>query len=142
MKKPWKMDIDSKVEPLAKKMLQKVLRPVLGIASDGKKCLFCEEETSWTINEHHVCPRCTANYGFVKKDRLPDPCDVCGGQGEFVMGDDCQHSLCWRHRQAWFDWCKQPNLFPDLKSMPKKEWHKAWEEIYARFIKEAKGETR
>lgn len=138
MKKPWKMDVDSKVEPMARKMLRRVLKPILDTTSFAKKCLFCEGETSWRINERPVCPRCTTKYGFVKEEYLPNPCEVCGGQGEFVLGENCEHGLCWRHREVWFDWCRQPNLLPDSNKMSKEEWSKAWDEVWARFIKEAK----
>jgi hypothetical protein len=142
IKKPWKIEFDKSLEPDVQKKLRKVLKPDLSVAQRPGKCIFCEYETTWTIGRQYVCPKCTGKFGFINPDYLPGPCEVCGGQGEWVAGRNDEHALCWRHRDEWFEFTKQPRLFPDQKKVGQAEWDKAWEAVWARFIKEAQSETR
>jgi hypothetical protein len=99
-KKVWRVEVEHTLEPEVQRMLRRVLKPDLSVAGSPGKCVFCEEKTTWTINKCYVCPRCNAKYGFMREDYLPDPCEVCGAQGEFVCGEHDEHSLCFRHRQS------------------------------------------
>jgi len=124
-------------DPLIRRRLKRISKPDLGVGNI-RKCLLCGVETSWTVNSQPVCPLCQGKYGFVKKDWLPDPCEVCGEQGEWVCGSNDEHSLCHRHRDAWFQWTRQPNLFPGRDKMSDAEWHEAWERVWSRFVREMK----
>jgi hypothetical protein len=138
MKRPWTVDVVATLETREQRLVRLALKPVLDVAPNPGKCIFCDEETTWWINQRYVCPRDTAKYGFCKEEYLPDPCEVCGGQGEWTAGDRCEHSLCFRHRDDWMRWSRQPGLFPGHDKMTPAEWNTAWEKAWARFIKEAK----
>ena len=132
MKKLWEIVVSDKVEPEVRKKLKRLLRPV-DSAGRPEKCYFCDTETTWTINCKPVCPACSVLYAFIKEDYLPDPCEVCGKQGEFCTQGDPIHSLCYKHRDDWFKW-KMPELaFIDSKKQPEK-WSQVWDEGWARFI--------
>ncbi len=132
MKKPWEIVVSDKVDVDIQKKIKRLLQPVLSV-SRPEKCLFCGTDTTWIINRKPVCPACHVQYGFIKKDRIPDPCEVCGLQGEWCTEGEPIHSLCYIHRDAWFRW-KTPELeFIDHKKQPEK-WHQVWEEGWARFI--------
>lgn len=141
-KKSWKVEVVKSLEPEVQKKIRKVLKPDLSVAGRPGKCIFCEYETTWTINKQYVCPKCTGKFGFANPAYLPDPCEVCRGQGEWVCGRKDEHSLCWRHRDEWFEFTKQPRLFPDQKKVSDEEWSQSWDKVWARFIQEAKSETR
>ena len=132
----------AKVEypPEVQKKLKRILKPVLSVLGGRqyKPCDLCETETSWTVNNRPVCPKCQVVYNFVKADRIPDACEVCGAQGEWVCGKDDQHSLCCRHRDAWLDWTKEPFLPRGYDKLPEKEKDIAWEKGFALFIQEMK----
>ena len=132
MKKLWEIVVSDKVEPEVRKKLKRLLQPVDSVGQP-EKCYFCNTETTWTINRKPVCPACSVLYGFIKEDYLPDPCEVCGKQGEWCTAGEPIHSLCYIHRDAWFHW-KIPFLdYIDLKKQPEK-WHQAWEEGWAQFV--------
>jgi len=124
-------------DPLIRRRLKRISKPDLSVGNI-RKCLLCGLETSWTVNSQPVCPLCQGKYGFVKKDYLPDPCEVCGAQGEWVCGKNDQHSLCWRHRNAWFVWTKEPFLPRGYHKLPENEKDIAWEKAFATFLQEMK----
>ncbi len=131
-KKLWEIVVSDEVDAEVKKKLKRLLQPVASVHLPGN-CLFCDTETTWTINNKPVCPACSVKYGFAKADRIPDPCEVCGRQGEWCTDGDPIHSLCYVHRDAWFHW-KRPELeFIDSKKQSEK-WHQAWEDGWARFV--------
>lgn len=128
-------------DPLIRRRLKRIAKPDWGVGNiRPRPCLLCGEETSWTVNNHPVCPLCQAKYGFIKRDYLPDPCEVCGAQGEWVCGKDDQHSLCFRHRDAWFDWTREPFLPRGYDKLPENEKDIAWEKAFAEFIQKMKAE--
>jgi len=124
-------------DPLIKRRLKRVAKPDLGVGHI-RPCLLCGKETSWTVNKHPVCPLCQAKYGFIKKDWLPDPCEVCGAQGEWVCGDEDQHSLCHRHRDAWYDYTKEVPLPRGWDKLPEEEKGATWEKRFNDFVQEMK----
>lgn len=126
-------------DSLIKRRLKRIAKPDSGVGNI-RPCLLCQNETSWTVNNYPVCPLCQARYGFVKKNWLPDACEVCGRQGEWVCGKDDQHSLCHRHRDAWFDWTREPFLPRGYDKLPEDEKDIAWEKAFAEFIQEMKSQ--
>lgn len=130
--KLWEVVVSDKVEPELRKKIKRILKPTRSVGRP-QKCLFCGVDTTWTINDKPVCPKCAVEYGFLDKGWLPDPCEVCGRQGEWWTEGDPGHFLCYRHRDEWFHW-KTPELeFLDLEKQPDK-WNKAWEEGWSRFV--------
>ena len=132
----------AKVEypPEVQKKLKRILKPVLSVIGGRqyKPCGLCGIETSWTINNHPVCPLCSIKYGFLTKAYDYGPCEICSRQGEWLCGKDDQHSLCCRHRDAWFDWTKEPFLLRGYHNLPEEEKDIAWEKGFALFIQEVK----
>lgn len=130
--KLWEIVVSDKVGLEVQKKIKRLLKPVLSV-HEPEKCLFCGTKTSWTVNNKTVCPACHVKYGFVPEDRVPDPCEVCGQQGEWCTEGEPIHSLCYVHRDAWFNW-KNPELeFIDHKKQPEK-WNQVWEEGWAKFV--------
>ncbi|MBA7528555.1 hypothetical protein ES705_20742 [subsurface metagenome] len=128
----WQVVIDGKVDTVLTKKLKKVLRTVHSVGR-VQDCLFCGVDTTWTINDKPVCPKCAVGYGFLGKQWLLDPCEVCGKQGEWATEGDPQHFLCHYHRDDWFHW-KNPELdFINHKNQPEK-WHQVWEEGWNKFV--------
>lgn len=119
-----------------KRKIKRILKPVLSVGRGYSKCELCGEETSWTVNNHFVCPRCHEKYGFVKKGVIPDACEVCGKQGEWLCGENDEHSFCHRHRDAWFRFTKFELGGLDTKDP---RFNEAWDKCFNRFIQEAKG---
>lgn len=119
------------------RLIKKILTPVLGVGRGYEPCKLCGEETTWTVNNHRVCPRCTVELGLAKKDHVPDLCEICGKQGEFVCGEPELHSLCCRHRDEWF-------RFPKFELGGLKgeapEFDDAWDKCFSRFVSTLKGE--
>lgn len=138
MGKVWKIEVASTLDPEVQKIVRKVMKPDLSVAGNPGKCVFCEEETTWTINKRYVCPRCNAKYGFIRQDYLPEPCEVCGAQGEWVCGEKDEHSLCFRHRDAWFDFSKSDLNMAAYRQAPETEKGRAWDKCFADFIQRAK----
>ena len=136
--KYWEIVIAPDLDAEVRRKIRRVLKPVTSVAPNPGGCVFCDEKTTWTINNKLVCPRCSAKYGFVNPKWLPDACEVCGQQGEWVCGKDDQHSLCWRHRDAWFSWTREPFLPRGYDKLPESEKHAAWEKSFATFIQEMK----
>lgn len=131
-KKPWEIIVSKEVEPDIRKNLKRILRPELSVGRP-RNCLLCGTDTTWTINGQPVCPACHVKYGFISADRVPDLCEVCGRQGEWCTDGDPVHSLCWRHRDAWFHW-SMPELGLFNKKIAPEKWHQVWEEGFARFV--------
>lgn len=129
--KLWEVVVKDNIEPETQKKIRRLLQPVLSVSRPGK-CQFCDTVTTWTINNKPVCPACHVQYGFIKKDIIPDPCEVCGRQGEWCTEGEPIHSLCYIHRDAWFHW-KNPELdFIDHKKQSEK-WLQVWDEGWNRF---------
>lgn len=105
--KPWEIAVKDNVEPEIRKKIRRILKPYHSVGRP-QNCLFCSIDTTWTINDKPVCPKCAVEYGFLDKGWLPDPCEVCGRQGE------------------WLD-------FVDRKKEPER-WHQVWEDGWSRFI--------
>lgn len=140
-KKPWEIVVRPDINAEVAKKIRRLVKPVLsttGPRQGAKPCLFCGEETSWTISNKTVCPRCSAKYGFVNPTWLPDACKICSKQGEWVCGKDDQHSLCWRHRDAWYRWTREPFLPRGYDELPEDEKDVAWEKAFAEFIEAMK----
>lgn len=137
MKKAWDITVNDKLPLETQKKIKRVLRPTHpDILHRGpQKCLFCGELTTWAINDKPVCPKCAVQYNFLSKLWLPNPCEVCGKQGEWST-DDWEHSLCYLHRDEWFHW-----TIPELQYIDQTEpekWKQAWKEGWDRFIKHLK----
>jgi len=130
--KSFEIVASDKLDADIQKKIKRLLQPVLSIGQPAK-CLFCDTETTWTINNKPVCPACSVKYGFMKNDRIPDPCEVCGRQGEWCTDGDPVHSLCYIHREAWFRWGRPELEFIDRKKHPEK-WSEAWDEGWAKFV--------
>lgn len=131
----------SKVDypPEIQKKLKRILKPILSVLHrQYKPCYLCGTETSWTVNNNPVCPKCQVEYNFTKADRIPDACEVCECQGEWVCGKNDQHSLCCRHRDAWFTWTREPFLPRGYAKLPEEERNIAWEKAFTTFIQEMK----
>ena len=135
--KGWQVAVSGKLDFETRRKIRRLLQPVFSVDVPGK-CLFCGILTTWTINNKPVCPNCHVKYGFVKKDRVPDPCEVCGTQGEWVCGKDDQHSLCFRHRDAWFDYTREVPLPRGYDRLPEDEKDIAWEKRFSDFVQEMK----
>ncbi len=73
--KPWKIVVSDKIDPELQKKIERVLKPTRDVGRP-QKCLFCGVETTWTINDRPVCPKCCVGYGFLDKGWLPGPCEV------------------------------------------------------------------
>ncbi|GAH90697.1 unnamed protein product [marine sediment metagenome] len=130
-----------KYPPEVQKKLKRILKPVLSVLGlwQYKPCALCGTETSWTVNGRPVCPKCSVKYSFIKADRIPDVCEVCGAQGEWSCGKDNQHSLCCRHRDDWHCWNEARNfLLKDYANLPEDEKDVVWERCFNTFIQEAK----
>lgn len=127
-------------DPLLKRRIKRILKPVLSVLGNRRyeACLLCGTETSWTINNHTVCPICSIKYGFMSKGYDLGSCQVCGRQGEWVCGKDDQHSLCHRHRDAWFDYTKEVPLPRGWDKLPEEEKDATWEKRFNDFIQEMK----
>lgn len=132
MKKLWEIVVSDKVEPGVQKKIKRLLRPVNSVGRPWP-CLFCDIETTWTINNQAVCPSCSVKYGFASKDRIPDACEICGKQGEWCTEGKPIHSLCFGHRDEWLHW-EQPELRHIDSTKQPKRWLKAWDECWARFV--------
>lgn len=124
-------------DPLIKRRLKRIAKPGLRVGHI-RTCLLCQKETSWTVNNYPVCPLCQAKYSFIKRDYLPDACEVCNAQGEWLCGNKDQHSLCFHHRDAWFEWTRQPFLPHEYDKLPEDQYHVAWKKAFAAFIQEMK----
>jgi len=132
MKKLWEIVSSKSLEPEIQKKIKKLLKPHLSVGRP-QNCLFCGTDTSWTINDNPVCPKCAVQYKFLGEQWLLDPCEVCGKQGEWATDGDPQHFLCYIHREEWFHW-KRPALdHIDHKKEPEK-WRRAWDEGWAEFV--------
>ena len=130
--KLWEIVVSDEVDADVKKKLKRLLQPISSI-SHPAKCLFCDTFTTWTINDKPVCPACSVKYGFVKNDRIPDLCEVCGQQGEWCTDGEPVHSLCYKHRDDWFHW-KNPELdFINRGKQPEK-WNQVWDEGWRKFV--------
>lgn len=134
LKKLWKIEVSDTLTPEVQKIIRKVLKPDSSVAGNPGKCIFCGEETTWTINEQYVCPRCSGKYGFINPDYLPDPCEVCGAQGEWVCGANNEHSLCFRHRDAWYDFTRSELNMAAYNQASKADRSVAWDKCFADFI--------
>jgi hypothetical protein len=131
--KLWKITVSDKADPEVAKKLKRVLKPFHDISQRPQKCLFCGVETSWTINDKPVCPKCSIDHGFLDKGWATDPCEVCGQQGEWWTEGKTPHFLCHIHLHDWFHW-KIPELdFIDGEVDPE-GWSKAWGTGWNRFI--------
>lgn len=137
MKKPYKIEVDKSVPRDIAKILKRLLRPVLSVGRPGK-CLLCGTETTWTINDRPVCPADHVKYGFLNECYVPDSCEVCGCQGEWCTAGEPIHSLCFKHRDAWFHWAKHELCGISLPNELDK-WHEAWNKCWASFVKHYKG---
>jgi hypothetical protein len=142
MKKVWDITVSDTISAEIQKKIKKILRPSSGpgISHYGpQKCLFCEELTTWIINDKPVCPKCAVRYNFLSELYLLDPCEVCGKQGEWCTDyrDPPQHFLCYHHREKWFHWSVPELEAIDSKKEPEK-WKQAWGEGWARFVKHEK----
>jgi hypothetical protein len=130
--KLWEVVVSDKVEPEIRKKIKRLLKPTHTVARP-QNCLFCGVDTTWTINDKPVCPKCAVEYKFLGEQWLLDPCEVCGKQGEWATASDPQHFLCYTHRDEWFHW-EIPELeFIDSKKQPDK-WDKVWEEGWSKFV--------
>lgn len=132
MKKLWEVIVSDKVGADVQKKIKRLLQPFSSVGQP-EVCLFCDTKTTWTINNKPLCPACSVKYGFAKSDRVPDPCEICGQQGEWCTAGEPVHSLCFVHRDEWLHW-KIPELVHiDLGKQPEK-WHRVWGEGWARFV--------
>lgn len=129
--KIWDIAFKKDTSTEVQKLLKRILKPVISVGRP-QKCLFCGENTTWAINNNPVCPRDSALYGFMNAEYLPDPCEVCGKQGEWCT-EGGTHSLCYVHRDAWFAWSNPELGFIDSKVEPEK-WEQVWEEGWKKFI--------
>lgn len=132
MKKLWEIVVSDRVELEIAKKIKRLLRPSRSVGRP-QKCLFCEVETSWTLNDKPVCPKCAVKYKFLGEQWLLDPCEVCGRQGEWATEGDPQHFLCYQHRDNWFCWEKSGLRHIDHKKQPE-EWERAWDKEWADFV--------
>jgi hypothetical protein len=133
--KPWKITVSDKADPEVAKKIKRVLKPAHDVGRP-QKCLFCEIETTWTINDKPLCPKCCVDYGFLDKGWLPGLCEVCGRQGEWWTEEN-QHFLCHIHRDAWFHWVLRQEKFESTAAHGP-EWQQNWERNWGRFIAEMK----
>lgn len=132
MKKLWVITFSGELAPDIQKKIRRVIKAHHSIGRP-QNCLFCGTETTWTINDEPVCPKCAVKYKFLGEQWLLDPCEVCGRQGEWATDGDPQHFLCHIHLNDWFKW-KIPELdYIDSKRQPDK-WHQAWGEGWSKFI--------
>ena len=123
-----------------RKRIKRILRPVLAVGPGHQKCELCGEQTSWTINNKFVCPRCSVKYEFLTKAYLYDPCEACGKQGEWLSGGSRQHSLCYLHRDAWFHWRGREGKLAGFQ--PGDEaFEVMWQRVFAIFVKEMQEEA-
>ena len=136
MKKIIEIQVNLDDPELCRK-LKRIMKPHLSVGRVSK-CELCQTETSWTANNRPVCPKCQGEYGFVNKNWLPDPCEVCGNQGEWVCGENDKHSLCHRHRDSWFDYTKEVPLPRGWDKFPKDEKGAAWDKRFNDFVLEMK----
>lgn len=123
-------------DPLIRRRLKYISKPDTSVGN-VRPCLLCSTKTSWTVNKYPVCPSCQGKYGFCKKEWLPDPCVVCGAQGEFVCGEHDQLSLCYLHRDAWFNYSK---IFP--QDVPDEKWAEVWDRTFAEFVQVMKARKK
>jgi hypothetical protein len=130
--KTWKIVINPRINAEIKKKITRLLRPVFDVRQPDK-CYFCGTTTSWVINKKNVCPKCAVSYGFLDKQWLLDPCEVCGAQGEWSTDGDPQHFLCFKHRDEWFHWDNPELRHIDMRKEPEK-WHRAWDKGWAEFV--------
>jgi hypothetical protein len=130
----WDIVISDKVPPDVQKKIKKVLRTQHSVGRP-QKCSFCGTDTTWTVNNMPVCPKCAVEYKFLGEQWLLDPCEVCGRQGEWATDNrnEVQHFLCFIHRDAWFHWNRYELDDLDMKKEPDK-WRKAWDATWARFV--------
>ena len=128
-------------EAKLQRKIKLILKPVLGVIGGRRyeKCKLCGAETSWTVNNHPVCPKCCSKYGFAQGYLIPGACEICGAQGEWVCGKADDHSLCHRHRDAWFDYSKEVPLPRGWDKFPEDEKDAAWDKRFGNFIQEMKG---
>lgn len=130
--KPWEIVFNKSVEPEVQKKIKRLLRPYRSVGRP-QKCLFCSVDTTWTLNNQPVCPKCSVEYKFLSEQWLLDPCEVCGKQGEWATDGDPQHFLCYIHRDEWLKW-KNPELgYIDSKKEPGR-WIQVWEKGWRTFI--------
>lgn len=130
--KSFEVVVNAKIEPEIQKVIKHVLKPVHSIGQP-EHCFFCDTDTTWTINNKPVCPKCAVQYGFLSKQWLLDPCEVCGKQGEWATEGDPQHFLCYIHRNIWFRWNIPELQFIDGRKQPEK-WHQLWDEGWIKFV--------
>jgi len=130
--KQWEILVNNKLDSEIQKKIKRLFRPIRSVGRP-QNCLFCNIDTTWTINDQPVCPKCAVEYKLLGKQWLLDPCEVCGRQGEWASDSDTQHFLCYIHRDQWFHW-KIPELeFIDIRKKPV-NWRRAWEGGWSRFI--------
>ena len=137
--KLWEVVVSDKVEPEVQKRIKRLLKPTRSVGRP-QSCLFCDVDTTWTINDKPVCPKCAVKYKFLTEQWLLDPCEVCGKQGEWATDNDPQHFLCYIHRDKWFHWNRYELDDVGHKKEPVK-WRQAWEESWARFVKHSMGNS-
>jgi len=134
MKKLWEIVVSDKVPADIAKKIKKLLKPHQFVGR-VEPCLFCGVDTTWTLNNKNVCPKCSVEYGFLGERWLLGPCEVCQGQGEWATSGDPQHFLCYRHRDEWF-YASPPA--PELRLIDRKtepeKWRQTWEEGWAKFV--------
>lgn len=130
--KSFEIVVSDKVDADIRKQIKRVLKPARSIGNP-QKCLFCGTDTTWTINDKPVCPKCAVEYGFLDKGWLPDSCEVCGRQGEWWTEGDSPHFLCYIHRDAWFHWTNPELRLFDFKTDPEK-WDQVWNEGWNKFV--------
>jgi hypothetical protein len=141
MKKNWKIVVKDSIDSDLRRRIKRVLRPTFGIALPGR-CSFCSTQTTWIINSSHVCPACSVIHGFSTAARIPDPCEVCGQQGEWCTQSGKVHSLCFTHRDTWFQWTSGTwQGKPDYKKETNL-WELAWEENFTKFIISSKAQLQ
>ncbi len=135
--KLWEVVVKDSVEPEIQKKIKRLLKPVRSVGRP-QNCLFCATDTTWTINDKPVCPKCAVGYGFLGEQWLLDPCEVCSKQGEWATEGDPQHFLCYIHRDAWFDYSREVPLPRGWDKLPKEEAAAAWEKRFNDFVQEMK----
>ena len=137
----WEVTVVESLGPELKRKIRRILKPYLNVSQRYGNCELCGGETSWLLNNHLVCPLCSVKYDFVKETFLPDACEVCGYQGEWVCGAQGEHSLCHRHRDAWGKWKKRDVLLEGYHKLPPAERGFLWDQCFNTFVEEMKAEA-
>ena len=136
--KLWEVVVRDSIEQEIRRKIKRLLKPTHSVGRP-QNCLFCGVDTTWTINDKPVCPKCAVGYEFLGEQWLLDPCEVCGKQGEWATDGDPQHFLCYIHRDNWLSWDTDRNyLLKGSEKLPEVEKHLVWEKCFNTFIQEAK----